>query len=1066
MAVRKTELGIEYLNPEKLGELGVITQPEDNIPDPPDCYLVSYLTSPITKNSSNTYVVFLKSEELKTKVESYHWRVSIGPDIGPPLPLSVEYDPEMSTFKYEFYFSDSNVIIDVDLKDKDENVLRTLTIRQKLRKSYEALERLLKYSQVEVGGEIETHNAALGAHPETSREVLNDLYPHIKSAYESSNETNKVPFNFLAAIVYLQVFRVPKESASGISWASLSHMTSFANRFREEELENLVQVFNGNYSWSFGSDIYNSIGVTQISPQTLAMIVDDPESDPTGEICPLTADSGRVQTKDYTTYIKWTPLPADKDKRESVSDKIRDCYLKLSSDKQIRLFNLLRFPKSNIKQCFDLLNFLKNRPNRYLGLSTEDFASNKDAIKLIATEFEIGGTESTIEEAKSNKFGSSVATIMNSPIFTIGFGGEVELKVEGTVEDETSSSISMEGAKIHIYRTILDIFSKRKCFISKDKISRTPAESDYITIKGYKITDLNIPGLSNDLKDKIRPLLNKHYGIEDDFLFILKHLLGDDFDAHKNSILTKAETKMDEAGNYISCAVLDVERSFTIGGNNKYDIVKIKIDSPKLDYTEGWIISRYDDTFYAKLVSKRDDIIADVNEVDDNNKFSFSVSEYQPYFIRVVKEPVGINGYFDGEIVEEIEDLPLGWFLPPKKDIRIGLEPAKHMVNETELVGLLTDWLNYNYASTAGGWKPKFPKDSNNHWYDIRKFYSTANLSANNDIACNSFASSIVLEAWHKQYPALVSWNKTHWFMVLMAKNEWDDNEDEFNKKLDMFSTVSGYTCRTIWIKENPTGGDEITIQIDDDSVKVNSATPAGTSNAQKQAARSQTAILIKNALNANNDINKEIIARVESSPSGQSIKFKDEFVIIENIDQGELNVNIVVSCDSGNIEVSHNVFPAIPCDISAAENNKGWLIFQGWSNWSPARHATEARAANGTIGGHNVFVVSVHTPSGKVLSLESNFPNSKNLKGPGFRQMAKPNFTWSNDSGDLDYHVSNVGTLQRIDPNKEGNHWTNKVKAKWSTLQSSYNEKPDGENSIKVARLKVYNLNWTKPIL
>jgi len=397
---RPTESGIEHLNPEELGELGKIIKPDDDKQDPPDCYLISYLTSPVSIHSRNTYVVFLNSD-LSSKVKYYHWKASLKTNDGQIIDLNVEHDKEIAIFNYRFE-SYLPVIIEVILKDTNEETLKILQIIQECQISFKYLTKLLNNPVINEGKKYEPHNIAIGGHLETTREVFYDLFRYIKHAYMTSEDENKIPINFLISVIYLSLLRAPNKYIYDISLATLNNFIS-AIRFREDD--KLITHLNNGIS-PINSDIYDSVGVAQLSLPTFAMISED-------------------------TFID-----------DQISDSTFENFIKIPYEKKIHFFNLLRFPKSNIIQCYKLLNIFKN--NKFSYLSTNDFANNKEAIISVATEFE----KIRRKGLKPIKFGKAVWNIMNSAFIDKILDNKLNLTASDAVNDRNDNSITIGEVKI------------------------------------------------------------------------------------------------------------------------------------------------------------------------------------------------------------------------------------------------------------------------------------------------------------------------------------------------------------------------------------------------------------------------------------------------------------------------------------------------------------------------------------------------------------------------------------------------------------------------------------------
>jgi len=919
-AVRRTEQRIPRgLRPEDLGQVGEI------VPTSPsqergvqDCFLISYLTTPITQGSKNTYVIFVENIDLRVSIESYEWEVFTDQNIlySPwQEPRSVIGPVRTEIGIFEYTPEDTiPIVVSVKLLDSVGAVLRSLQIKQQVKGSHDALERLLKDSELQIGNEIRSYRASLGGHPDTSREVYYDFLGYVYDAFDSSSNVYKVPIKFLTTIIYLQALRVPKERTTELA---------VSKQFRNSELDNAAEELNGEYPSTFIIDIDNALGVCQIAPQSLAMYVLDPDTS--------------------KPYIEQCELPSEMDQRIKTREDITNAFLALDTDKKADLYNRLRFPKCNIRMCFDLLNILKNRDKRYPHLETSSFLDNQDAVKLIGTEFNIGAIDSDIRIAKSNSYGQDVWRVMNSPIIAIILGRYLQMYISGRAYDpESKPSKPVKQARVDLYQAVLIITApSRRCFKSFRDINN-PANTDY-----EMLTNDGIP-----------------------------------------------------------LPVIEVKRSPPEYPD--YDLVKVRRESAKLNYNEGWVITRIKDKFYARL----DSICIEAGETDGDGQFNIQFTGYQLLKIKTIKSPEGTLGYFDGET---------SWFLPPWGGWHIHMKPANHMVKESMLVSLIKDWKDYVY-----GGPPSYPEG-----YKLPKVVTLTEESSDKKIACNTFVEPLVVEAWDKAHSPDFLWNNVlHDQAMILLRN------------VDAFTSVSVYHDRVIEVRKNPDDGSEFTITIKGTEVSV-------VAGADKIA----TANNIASALVGNSTLQ----GFVEAS-SRQKIKIdgslKWAIVVIKSKDKNrECDFEIRIDVASGKIVVSSDRLPAIPVDISTPNAlPPPWSVIQGWRSQE---------------GGHNFFIVDIFHETDperrhKVLTLESN--NDENLKGPGFRTMGKVSgetVTRNVTSGNIGQHMTSTG---EIDPNHLL-HWSEKVTATWEELKDNYLARQDAENPVGIARLKLYDLKWVKPI-
>jgi len=937
MVVRKTERRIPTdlgIAPEDLGQVGKLETWQS--PLSPDCYLISYLTSPITQGTTNTYVVFVTGEQLQGQVDCYRFEVTEAPP-APLLPSTYQYKVEdkVGIFHYA-HPNNYPILITLSILDGTGAVIRKMSLHQDVIPPNPIIERLFTHSSVGFDAPDFEWHFDVGGAKETTREVANDFRTYIKGVFDADTSDKKIPMMFLAAMVYLQAFKVPKEATTG--WVP-------ENNFRHPELNNTGKELNGE-GWTLF--IGTALGVCQISLPTLAMIMQ----------------------KDNKPLIEWTELPAENDKREKVRFDIMEKYEALPLETKIDLFNILRFPKSNISMCYRLLNLLKNRPHRYPVITTENFLKDDMAVQIIGTEFGIGGTETALNDAKPGEYGKKVRPIMKSPYLGIIFDGKYELKISGKVVDQTTGD-PIPDAEVYLWETRLDIT---------------------LDTKGYVFPT-----------DKSR------------------------------SIDLKATEK--------GLTVLQVLRNPPLYPNKT--LVKIRKFDPLLPDNECWVFTRQDEKFAARLHSSRrkiptipdkDGNIIQRGTTDEQGEFNFPVPSFQPYKLQVVKEPVGDNGYFDGydpnsPLLEQ--NLAPSWFLPPRENIEIKMEPARHIIKESEFLQRLPDWLQYNYSSTNPH-QYKYPqnKDTGKGYYIGSSGVAPLDASVQttkNEIDCDTFVQALVVEVWQNNFESNFKWSlRQHKYAMISEP------------VLDKFSPAWIYTERLIIVSNNPAPNSDLQINLDGIVV-----------NAKAGANNRETAKNIFNALNNNASISDRVIPYYE--------KDSHDYVLLRPKRLGsECNYTLIINSPGGSIEITGSVFPAISIDLSGVDAlPPAWSVVEGANNGPK----------------HNFFIVDTHPVTKKILTLEANDSNMYNLNGPGFRTMGilgnDSILKWktttnpeTNYSGDIDNHQVN----NNIEPNKNL-HWTEKVKVTWDETKTAYPDQ-DGTNPTGIVRLKICDLQWASPIL
>jgi hypothetical protein len=468
--VRLTESRLPpgYL-PEDLGE--VATTPEN------DSYLISYLTSPIRRGATNTYVLFIVESDLVEKVASYKWLVK------PADTMFYLYYQEFLTsgaifewiddkctgvFRHTFeaatdIFGGATATVLVELKDAEGNTLRTLELQQEIIAPNASLEKIFRQTAFseELDGVLQ--RIASGGHPPTTREVVNNFDLYINEAFEKAEEQSSisddllVPKQLLAAIVYLHAMEVPEKKRQDILEDAAQELNSVGT------IGALTKIF---------TDLTTPLGVCQISPQMAALVA-----------------SKNPSSGNFVSYLGWREFGENENTWGDDQKKLISDFEDLSKEYKVDLLNLVRFPKSNIRICYELLLTLKQREHRYDQVGLENFLDDKNAIKVISNELEIGPvlSSSSHKALTSGEFGSKVVDTMLAPYLAIEFDGQ--LKVEGQVKDQNNESIA--NARVDIFST--------KVVVNHDglKVFRDSniGNADYIKIRVPEDSSVELPVL-------------------------------------------------------------------------------------------------------------------------------------------------------------------------------------------------------------------------------------------------------------------------------------------------------------------------------------------------------------------------------------------------------------------------------------------------------------------------------------------------------------------------------------------------------------------------------------------
>ena len=326
MAVRKTEQHIPIgFTAVDLGQATVSIDSK--------AALVSFYSTPIAHQRLQCYVVFVLDEVLVNQVDHYDWSIHNGDNV----------DTLVTEFGYLHYQPrlEGSMSVHVALKETSDQTLMVLKMEQRVIPPNSELEALCNQKE---------YIAPLAGHPETSREVINDLRAYIDELAPrdvvSSSSLNRLIF----AITYVEVMGLSIEQ-------------------RNTMLEQITRAFEVDNPSAFVEEGDAGIGVCRIRPHVMGMYL------------PKTPGGN-----DW--YISKREYPKEDDKRLSINRELLEELMNLPQEKLIDLFNLLRFPKSNLKLAVKLIEGLKAQyfPSTDLDILIND----KDQIQSLLNQFKKG----------------------------------------------------------------------------------------------------------------------------------------------------------------------------------------------------------------------------------------------------------------------------------------------------------------------------------------------------------------------------------------------------------------------------------------------------------------------------------------------------------------------------------------------------------------------------------------------------------------------------------------------------------------------------------------------------
>jgi hypothetical protein len=300
MPVRKTENRLPAgLQPSDLGQAIAASDGR--------CTLVSFITSPLVVDRDNFYVLFVTDSALASNAQSFEWTFTENDETANVQSTQfgeIAYQPQ----------STGALVIKVRILDAGNNELASLALTQYVGTLQPQLEALISSASEAAGPGI--------GNPDVVRELVNDYSVYYQAVSLQSPEQGDAFQHFLFSIVFDGALRrTPTE--------------------RRQHVENLAAVLN-NETGDFAALIVEGVGVCAIRLALLAM---------------TTKDGGGAGTP----LLSWIELPDVPDKRGFVDAQLCEVVADLGEDTRIDLFNVARFPKSNVTACGRIVEALRDR---------------------------------------------------------------------------------------------------------------------------------------------------------------------------------------------------------------------------------------------------------------------------------------------------------------------------------------------------------------------------------------------------------------------------------------------------------------------------------------------------------------------------------------------------------------------------------------------------------------------------------------------------------------------------------------------------------------------------------
>jgi hypothetical protein len=348
--------------------------------------LVAFLTSPIRKQTFQEYVVFVIDGE----ADEYRWTVR--DSAGQPVTVRDSSGQAVTTATTEFgsfscwYANTGLHTIRVEVM-VGGTVAATLEMPQMIRTPSFILEDI--FAAQDAGSLTGFFLLRDHRSRDVLRELWNDFNLYIEDAADATG-LKGVPPRLVAAILARESWARPKRGTSGeIDVVAAGE----AWKVRETQHDELATTYD-----LLGDALPASLGPGQLLQPTVAALeglITWREGAAAGTIG-LSIDRKFVQYLNVADFIGLVVL------------------------EQVDVFNLARFPKSNIKLVAKLLARLKNRAHRWPDVLRTDVLDSANTspdqlVGIVASEYNIGPTLTHYLAAEENRYGEIISATVVTP---------------------------------------------------------------------------------------------------------------------------------------------------------------------------------------------------------------------------------------------------------------------------------------------------------------------------------------------------------------------------------------------------------------------------------------------------------------------------------------------------------------------------------------------------------------------------------------------------------------------------------------------------------------------------
>jgi hypothetical protein len=263
------------------------------------CALVSFVTSPLVVGRENTYVAFVTDAGLAGAVQSFEW--SFAENGGAPAVQTTSFGEAVYTPS-----ATGQLTVTVRLLGAGNSEQSTLTLNQEITALQPEIEAAIAGARNNAGPGI--------GNPEVAREIVNDHSPYHQQVALRTPESGDAFQRFVFGMVQEGAIQRPPAQ-------------------RKQQLTQLAAALNEGTT-DFQTLAAAGAGLCGIRLALLAMT---------------------------RTDLPWTELPEQATRRAAADQRLREALAALDEAKRVDLFNLVRFPKSNVVQCARIIETLRDR---------------------------------------------------------------------------------------------------------------------------------------------------------------------------------------------------------------------------------------------------------------------------------------------------------------------------------------------------------------------------------------------------------------------------------------------------------------------------------------------------------------------------------------------------------------------------------------------------------------------------------------------------------------------------------------------------------------------------------